>query len=165
MLNRIAPQTYAILRVVAGLMFAMHGSQKLLGWPAREGGGGGELPPLMMLAGTIELVGGLLIAIGLFTTVAAFLASGQMAVAYFMAHAPQSPLPLQNRGELAALYCFVFLCIAANGAGIWSAAGARTPRAVPGTLATGAFAPPETGGVRERWRERRETARRRSAGG
>ena len=127
MLNRYAPQTYAILRIVAGLMFAVHGSQKLLGWPSMAGRGGG-LPPLMMAAGVIELVGGLMIAAGLLTSVVAFLASGEMAVAYFMAHAPQGPIPLLNKGELAVLYCFVFLYFAANGSGIWSIDAARRPR-------------------------------------
>ena len=125
MFPRFAPQTYAILRIVSGLMFAMHGSQKLVGWPAGQGGGGGELPPMMMAAGVIELVAGLLIAIGLFASFAAFIASGEMAVAFFMAHAPQGLNPLLNGGENAALYCFLFLYIAANGAGIWSVDAAR----------------------------------------
>lgn len=114
---RFAPHAYALLRIVAGLMFAMHGSQKLLSWPSGKG-----MPddPLLQLAGVIELVGGLLIAIGLFTPFAALLASGQMAVAYFKAHASQSIWPLLNQGELAALYCFVFLFMAAHGSGIWS---------------------------------------------
>ncbi|MCB2406844.1 DoxX family protein [Hymenobacter lucidus] len=116
---------YALLRIVAGLMFAMHGSQKLLGFP---GGDGTTMPllSLMGLAGIIELVGGLLIAIGLFTRGAAFLASGTMAVAYFMAHASKGALPIVNQGELAVLYCFVFLFIAAYGAGIWSVDSLRT---------------------------------------
>lgn len=116
---------YALLRIVAGLMFAMHGSQKLLGFP---GGDGSTMPlmSLMGLAGIIELVGGLLITIGLFTRGAAFLASGTMAVAYFMAHAPKGALPIVNEGELAVLYCFVFLFIAAHGAGIWSLDSLRT---------------------------------------
>lgn len=116
-LGRFAPQTYALLRIVAGLMFMMHGTQKLFGWP---GGKGGGAQGMMLLAGVIELVCGALIAVGLLTSIAAFLASGQMAVAYFMAHFPKSPLPLLNDGELAALYCFLFLYIAAAGAGIWS---------------------------------------------
>jgi putative oxidoreductase len=96
----------------------MHGSQKILGWP-------GDQPPvelasMMGFAGIVELVAGLLIAIGLLTSWAAFIASGEMAVAYFMAHAPQGANPLINQGELALLYCFLFLYIAAHGAGIWS---------------------------------------------
>lgn len=114
---RFAPHAYALLRIVTGLMFAMHGSQKLLSWPSGQG-----MPddPLLQLAGVIELVGGLLIAIGLLTPFAAFLASGQMAVAYFKAHASQSIWPLLNQGELSVIYCFVFLFMAAHGSGIWS---------------------------------------------
>jgi putative oxidoreductase len=123
LLGKYAPYLYAILRIVAGLMFAMHGSQKLLGVP-----GAGQTVPLMSqmgLAGVIELVGGLLIAIGFLTSYAAFLASGQMAFAYFLAHAPQGSLPILNRGELAVLYCFVFLYFAARGSGPWSVDAAR----------------------------------------
>lgn len=121
MLKRFEPQLYALLRIVAGFLFMMHGSQKLLGWPPSDmGGGGGKLPPMMMVAGIIELVGGLMVLLGLFAGVAAFLASGEMAAAYFMAHAPQSWIPLVNKGELAALYAFLFLYIAGRGSGIWS---------------------------------------------
>ena len=115
--DRWAPHAFAILRIVAGLMFAIHGSQKLLGWPP---GGPPQLPPLLRLGGVIELAGGLLIAIGLFTRVAAFFGAGEMAVAYFMAHAPHGFLPLQNKGELAVVYCFLWLFVAAHGAGLWS---------------------------------------------
>jgi putative oxidoreductase len=125
-LGRYTPQFFAILRIVAGLMFAMHGTQKLFGWP------GGKEPmaaPMMVAAGVIELVGGLLIAIGLFTGIAAFIASGEMAAAYFIAHAkPITSWPLLNQGELTVLYCFLFLYIAAHGAGIWSVDGARRRR-------------------------------------
>lgn len=117
-LNQFAPIAYAVLRIVAGLMFAMHGSQKLLGIPGDKDPQ--EIASLMGLAGVIELVGGLLIAVGLFTSIAAFIASGQMAVAFFMAHIPQGILPIMNGGELAVLYCFLFLYIATRGAGIWS---------------------------------------------
>ena len=126
-LGKYAPHFYAILRIVAGLMFAMHGSQKLFGIP-------GDQPPVpvasfMGLAGVIELVAGLLIALGFLTSLAAFIASGQMAVAFFMAHAPKGLLPIMNGGELAVLYCFLFLYIAAQGAGIWSIDATRKPRA------------------------------------
>jgi putative oxidoreductase len=125
-LGTYAPYLYALLRIVAGLMFAMHGSQKLFGIP------GGKDPvalfSMMGLAGVVELVGGLLIALGLFASVAAFIASGQMAVAYFMAHAPQAALPLLNGGETAVLYCFLFLYIAARGSGVWSLDSLRTRR-------------------------------------
>jgi len=120
-IGRFSAHTFALLRIVSGLMFAMHGTQKLLGWPPMPPGMTGPLPPLMKVAGGIELIGGLLIAIGLFTGIAAFITSGEMAVAYFMGHAAHGPFsPLENKGELAVLYCFVFLFIAAHGAGIWS---------------------------------------------
>jgi putative oxidoreductase len=116
-------QTYAALRIMAGLMIAFHGSQKLFGMP-------GEVPAsapafVLYVAGPIELVGGLLIAIGLLTRWAAFLCSGLMAAAYWMAHGTNHLLPILNGGELAALYCFVFLFIAANGSGIMSVDGSR----------------------------------------
>ena len=127
LLGRFTPQLFALLRIVAGLMFAIHGAQKLLGWPPMPAGMGGKLPPLMLVAGTIELVGGLMIAIGLFADWAAFIASGEMAAAFFMGHAlPHHVLnPIVNKGEPAVLYCFVFLFIAGYGAGIWSVDGAR----------------------------------------
>jgi putative oxidoreductase len=124
-LGRFSPQLYALLRIIAGVMFAMHGTQKLFGWP------GGKEPAgvaLMRVAGAIELTAGIMIAIGLLTGIAAFIASGQMAAAYFMAHAPNGIWPILNQGELAALYCFLFLFIAAHGGGIWSIDGARRGR-------------------------------------
>ncbi len=114
---------YALTRMVAGLLFALHGCQKLFGW---FGGIPAEMSPLIFAAGVIELVGGALIALGLFTVPAAFLCSGQMAVAYFFFHQPQGLLPIQNDGELAALYCWIFLLIAASGDGIWSLGGRRS---------------------------------------
>jgi putative oxidoreductase len=123
-IGRFSAQAFALLRIVSGLLFFFHGAQKILGWPPMPpmpGGGGGHLPPLLMIAGVIELVGGLMIAIGLLTGIAAFIASGEMAVAYFLGHASHGgPIPLVNKGELAVLYCFLFLYIAAHGAGIWS---------------------------------------------
>jgi putative oxidoreductase len=125
-LGRYATYIYAILRIVAGFLLFWHGSQKLLGFPPQQvppGSPTPELSPLMAVAGTIELVGGLLIMIGLFTGIAAFLASGMLAVAYFMVHfsiAGTAFLPLVNKGELAVIYCFVFLYIAARGSGVWS---------------------------------------------
>lgn len=109
---------FATLRIIAGLMFAFHGSQKLFAWP----GGSAAVPlaSLMGFAGLVELVGGLMIAFGFLTSYAAFLASGQMAVAYFKAHAPRGTFPLLNGGELAVVYCFLFLYIASQGAGGWS---------------------------------------------
>lgn len=126
-IGRFAPHAYALLRVIAGLMFAMHGSQKLFGWP---GGGEPAGVMLMKIAGVIELAGGLLIAFGLFTSIAAFICSGEMAYAYFSAHAPQSFWPLLNQGEVAVLYCFLFLFMAAHGSGIFSVDAARRARAM-----------------------------------
>jgi putative oxidoreductase len=116
-------QTYAVLRIVAGLLFMAHGLQKLVGWPLPVP----EQAPafVIWIAGSIELFGGLLIAIGLFTTWAAFLSSGLMAAAYWIGHGTNHWIPLVNQGELAALYCFLFLMIAAHGSGIWSADAAR----------------------------------------
>ncbi len=118
-LGRYATYIYAILRIVTGFLFMWHGTQKLFGFPPSQGGG--ELQPLMAVGGGIELIGGVLIMIGLFTSFAAFIASGTMAIAYFGWHfSTQAFLPLQNRGELAVLYCFVLLYIAARGSGVWS---------------------------------------------
>lgn len=125
-LGKYAPYFYALLRIVAGLLFAMHGSQKLFGIPGDQPGM--PLASMMGFAGIVEFVGGLLIAFGLFTSIAAFIASGQMAVAYFMAHASKGSLPILNQGELAVLYCFLFLYIAAHGAGIWSIDALRRPK-------------------------------------
>ena len=122
LLGRFRPQIFAIMRILAGLNFALHGSQKLLGWPPMKGGPSGSLPPLLIFGGVIELVCGLLILVGFFADWAAFLASGEMAAAFFMGHVMTSHtlLPLQNHGEPAFLLCFLFLYIAAHGAGIWS---------------------------------------------
>ncbi|MBN1209160.1 MAG: DoxX family protein [Myxococcaceae bacterium] len=121
-----AERIYALLRIVAGLMFMLHGMQKLFGMF-------GGMPPgvpafITYGAGLIEFVGGALIALGLFAAPAAFLSSGTMAAAFFLGHvipAKGNLLPIVNKGELAALYCFVFLYIAAHGAGIWSIDAAR----------------------------------------
>lgn len=108
--------THALLRIMTALLFIPHGYQKLFGL----GGVGPRDGTLPMIAGTIELVGGILILIGFKTRWVAFLCSGLMAAAYFMAHAKDGFLPLLNRGELAVLYCFVFLFLWANGSGPWS---------------------------------------------
>ncbi len=111
-------QMYAILRIVAGGLLACHGGQKLFGLFGGFGGNPGAtapVPSLLALAGFIEFFGGLLIALGLLTSYAAFIASGQMAVACFMVHASAGYVPIQNGGELAVLYCFLFLFIAARG--------------------------------------------------
>lgn len=125
-LGRYEPYFYALMRVIVGFLFMWHGAQKLLGFPPQPPPPAGSPAPgglsaLMAVAGTIELVGGIMIMLGLFAGIAAFIASGLMAVAYFMAHfSVQAFLPLQNRGELAVLYCFVFLYIAARGSGVLS---------------------------------------------
>ena len=120
LLGRYSAHTYALLRIVSGLMFALHGTQKLFGFPA---GTPVSLPTQAGVAGVIETVCGLMIALGFRTSYAAFLASGLMAFAYFLAHAPQGPLPILNRGELAVLYCFLFFYMSAAGSGIWSVDG------------------------------------------
>jgi len=121
--ERYAPQVYALFRIVAGFLFMFHGLQKLMGMF-----GGTVMPTGSMpwIAGVIELVGGVLIMVGLLTRVAAFVCSGEMAAAYFMAHQPKGTWPIENGGELAALYCFAFLYIAARGAGICSVDAARS---------------------------------------
>jgi len=117
-LARYQPQVLAILRIVAGLLFVEHGLSKFFGFPAPFPVH--PLPTLLAVAGVIELVGGLLVTIGLFTRLAAFICSGEMAVAYWMQHFPKSPWPIANMGEGAILFCFVFLYIAASGPGAWS---------------------------------------------
>jgi putative oxidoreductase len=114
-----APRLLALLRIVAALIFMEHGTQKLLGFPPSERAAP-ELFSLIGLAGVLELFGGILLALGLFTRPVAFVLSGQMAVAYWMAHAPQSFYPVLNGGDAAILYCFVFLYLAAAGPGAWS---------------------------------------------
>lgn len=114
------PRLLSVLRFVTGFLFFWHGAQKLFNFPARPQGGAIAVMSFMGLAGVLEVVGGLLILLGLFTRPTAFLLSGMMAVAYFMAHAPGGFLPLVNRGELAALYSFVFLFLTAAGGGPWS---------------------------------------------
>ena len=116
-LNRFADPVYCIMRLLVGLMFACHGAQKILGWFAKPGQASEPLDAMMTTGGWIELVCGLLIAIGLLTRPAAFLASGMMAVAYFMVHAKGSLIPIVNHGESAVLYCWAFLFIFFYGPG------------------------------------------------
>jgi putative oxidoreductase len=129
-LGQYSPHLYAVMRIVVGLLFACHGAQKLFGVFGGVDQRGGTAPLLSMfgLAGIIELVGGLLILAGFMTGYAAFIASGEMAGAYFTAHFPRGFWPILNTGELAALYCFVFLYIASRGAGVWSVDQARGER-------------------------------------
>ena len=126
LLGRFHETTYALLRIVAGFLFFQHGLPKLLGGFGREQPA--ELMSQMGLAGVIEVFGGVLIAVGLFTSPIAFIASGEMAVAYLQAHAPRGFWPIVNGGELAALYCFVFLYFAAMGSGKWSLDSLRKKR-------------------------------------
>ena len=111
------PEAYALLRIVAGFLFIFHGSQKLFDFPL-------EFPypmsPLMQAAGLIEMIGGAMIMLGLLSRPVAFICSGTMAVAYWMAHGMRDLFPILNGGELSALYCFIFLFIACKGSGIWS---------------------------------------------
>jgi putative oxidoreductase len=117
-LSSLAPQILALTRILVGLSFATHGAQKILG---AFGGPLHPMPPaLLWSSGGIELLTGVLLALGLFTRPAAFLASGTMAVGYFMAHAPQGFWPIQNGGELAIAYCWLFLYLAAQGPGAWA---------------------------------------------
>lgn len=121
--ERYASHAYALFRIVFGLMFLSHGLQKVFGMFGGRTTFGGQLPALTSeagIAGLIELIAGTMIMMGLFTGVAAFVASGEMAVAYFKGHQRMAFWPLENRGELAVLFCFAFLYISARGAGIWS---------------------------------------------
>ncbi|HVR41171.1 MAG TPA: DoxX family protein [Thermoanaerobaculia bacterium] len=125
-LGRYSPQCFAILRIVAGVMFVFHGLQKLFGWPGDKAPA--AFPTRSWIAGVIEVGGGSLIAIGLFAGFAAFLCSGLMAFAYFLSHAKNGFFPIMNRGELAVVYCFLWLYVASHGAGIWSLDAVRTRR-------------------------------------
>lgn len=124
-LQRFEPQLLALLRIVAGLLFLEHGTVKLFAFPIPFQMPG-PLPTIFLAAAVIELVCGFLITIGLFTRLAALLASGEMAVGYFMFHFPKGFWPVANQGEGAILFSFVFLYIAAAGAGAWSVDAART---------------------------------------
>ena len=111
------PQMLSILRIMAALLFIEHGTVKLFGWP---GPGPASLATLYLVAALIETIGGVLLTVGLFTRLCAFIMSGEMAFAYFMSHAPKSIYPIVNGGDGAILYCFIFLYIAVAGGGAWS---------------------------------------------
>ena len=117
-LSRFADHVYCIARFIIGLMFACHGGQKLLGFPPAAHPG--PLDTMGTIGGSIELVGGFLIAFGLFTRIAALIASGEMAVAYFMVHSKMHFFPIINKGELAVVYCWFFLFVLFYGPGRWS---------------------------------------------
>jgi len=120
-----SPRLLGLLRIVAAILFMEHGAQKLLGFPPSDHGSP-ELLSLLGVAGILELVGGFFILIGLFTRPIALLLSGEMAVAYWMAHAPRSIYPALNGGDAAILYCFIFLYLAAAGPGAFSVDGAAS---------------------------------------
>jgi len=126
-----APRVLAILRIVTALLFIEHGTQKLLAFPAPFPGGQPALLSLSGIAGLLETFGGLLVLVGLFTRPAAFLLSGEMAIGYWIAHAPRSFFPTLNGGDAAILFCFVFLYLAFAGPGAWSVDGNRTRYATP----------------------------------
>jgi putative oxidoreductase len=120
-LDKYQPQLLSLLRVVAGLLFLEHGMQKILGFPAMTMAVPPEAATMIMIAGYIELIGGALIVLGLFSRIVAFICSGEMAVAYWMVHfAKGGPFPAVNGGDAAILFCFVFLYIAAAGPGPWA---------------------------------------------
>jgi len=116
----LTPVLLSLMRIVVGFLFMAHGAQKLFGMPVTEPRDPVALMSLAGAAGVLEVFGGALILVGLFTRPVAFVLSGQMAVAYFMSHGPQGFWPILNRGELAALYSFVFLYLSAAGGGSWS---------------------------------------------
>jgi putative oxidoreductase len=121
-LGDFSPHAYALMRIVVGLLFTCHGLQKVFGWFGGIDGKGtaAMLSSLFGVAGIIEIITGLLITIGLLAGYAAFVASGHMAAAYFIGHFPAGFWPIENKGEEALFYCFVFLYMATHGAGIWS---------------------------------------------
>ncbi|HEV2882569.1 MAG TPA: DoxX family protein [Pyrinomonadaceae bacterium] len=114
------PRLLSLLRIIAGFLFMAHGAQKLFGFLAPPGAPSPALMSQMGIGGVLEFFGGLLLLLGLFTRPVAFILSGMMAVAYFQMHAPGGFWPLQNKGELAVLYCFLFLFLAVAGGGEWS---------------------------------------------
>ena len=121
------PRMLSILRIVTALLFIEHGTGKLLGFPPGSNAGP-ALFSLIWVQGVIEFAGGVVLAVGVFTRPVAFILAGDMAVAYFMAHAPRSFYPLLNGGDLAITYCFIFLYLAVAGGGIWSLDTARRRR-------------------------------------
>jgi putative oxidoreductase len=131
--ERWGPRLQSSLRIVSAFLFMAHGTQKLFAWPVAEPRETAALVSPMGLAGVLEVFGGLLLLLGLFSRPVAFLLAGEMAVAYFMAHAPKGLWPILNGGEVAALYCFVFLYLAAVGPGPWSlhALRGRSERRAP----------------------------------
>ena len=127
-LSRWQPQLLSVLRIMTALLYLEHGTAKLLHFPIPQPGVPDPLPTILVAAAIIELVIGTLLVLGLFMRLAAFIASGEMAAGYFISHFPRGFWPVQNMGEGAILFCFIFLYIAAAGAGPWSLDAARTKR-------------------------------------
>jgi putative oxidoreductase len=129
-LRKFEPYALSIKRIMIGFLFLAHGLQKLLGWFGGVGGHGATAPYLSRtwFAAIIETSGGCLIVVGLLVTPVAFILCGEMAVAYFTEHAPKGLWPIQNRGELAVLYCFIFLYLCTSGGGAWSLDRVRSRR-------------------------------------
>ncbi|NTJ63302.1 DoxX family protein [Agrobacterium rhizogenes] len=132
------PHVLAILRIVTALLFLEHATMKFFQFPAAIPGVTYPLPAIMLAAGAIEIVTGLLMTVGLFTRIAAFIASGEMAAAYWMAHAPQGFWPALNMGEAAIMFCFIFLFIAFAGAGSWALDNVLRPSSKQMSLTEGA---------------------------
>jgi len=126
-LSAFSPRALAVLRIVTGLLFLLHGTMKFFAFPGPFPGPS-PLPPMLVAAGSIEIAAGVLITLGLFTRLAAFIASGEMAFAYFIGHAPQGFWPLLNKGEPAVLFCFIFLYLVFAGPGSWALDNLRGQR-------------------------------------
>ena len=114
------PRALSMLRIIVALLFLQHGVMKLFHWPAPQPGAPDPLPPVLLAAAVIEVVGGVLITLGIFTRIVAFICSGEMAFAYFMVHFPQGSIPALNMGEAAVLYCITFFYLFFAGPGPWS---------------------------------------------
>lgn len=125
LLDKWRPQLLALLRIMAALLFMEHGTAKLFHFPVPQPGVPDPLPLLLLAGAIIEVVGGVLVTLGLFTRLAAFLMAGEIAIGYFLFHFPQSFWPIVNQGDAAILFCFIFLYISAAGPGAWSVDGAR----------------------------------------
>ena len=128
MIEAWSPRLLSVLRIVAAFLYLLHGTQKVFAVPPTASGATVQLASRLGAAGVIEIVGGSLILLGLFTRPVAFVCAGEMAFAYFLVHTPRAPLPLQNGGELPVLFCFIFLYLAAAGGGPWSLDALRSRR-------------------------------------
>jgi putative oxidoreductase len=131
LLSRWQAQLQALLRIIAALLYLEHGTAKLFHFPVPQPGAPDPLPTMLLAAAVIELVAGILMTLGLFTRLAAFVAAGEMAVAYFIGHFPRGFWPVENMGDPAILFCFVFLYLAAAGPGAWSVDAAKMKAPAP----------------------------------